>query len=316
MKKLIKKIVGGNRFPNEYLCINKTNYEKPFSVYLVSPVNGEKSDISSAHFLLGYKPLLIGVKKNALQNFHTIVNETKFIVQFYFESELKAEIKTVSINPKPEFENEILILKGTDSWHSFQSLLQKKISRANEFFSAKSPANIYLNPRLYNQVRIMYCIPRIIALAIVKQDNKYNVFPTDLHGRISKEIYMDSLRINHKACEQVLSCRHLVIAFMPAEMYQAVYSLGNRHHKDFCDEKEFNFGSEKSKLSGLRLPAGYNGYMELEVLQTQAEGIHNLFYLRILHEMPQHTSSVLAHIHSLAANWRERKKIPTSYLIR
>ena len=96
----------------------------------------------------------------------------------------------------------------------------------------------FLPDNLYKQVQIAYSIPRNISLITVGQNDRFNLFPTDLHGPVNEDHYIISLRHEGKACQQVMkpaaSCLHRCIAiliklFMPGQKSYA----GNKGQREF-----------------------------------------------------------------------------------
>ena len=169
---------------------------------------------------------------------------------------------------------------------------------------------------LYDQVRIAYCIPRLISLITVYDGNRMNLFPTDLHGTIDNDLYLGSLRIGGEACEQVNRLKRIVISEIDKRHFREAYGLGKRHMQPMNDKSSFHLEEAVSANFGFPLPVEVGTYRELEYLDHFDISIHRIFIYRVVNTAEIKKIEPLAHIHRYYAQWRENRKLETHYLFR
>ena len=181
----------------------------------------------------------------------------------------------------------------------------------------KKAGNVYLKGNLLKQVQIAYSLPRKICLITVGKMGLYNLFPTDLHGKLNEQLYVISLRHEGKACRQVLETGKLVLSDIHASVFKKVYSLGKNHMQPLKDRSAFDFSQMDSHGMHLPLPNHAVAYKELELIDSFKEGIHCLLIFRINKEEKLVADpETLAHIHSIYATWRENNGLRGNYLLR
>ena len=146
----------------------------------------------------------------------------------------------------------------------------------------KKPGNIFLPGNLYKQVQVAYAVPRNISLVSVKQNNLFNLFPTDLHGQIDEGFYMFSLRRGGRAAQQVETLKKILVSEVHAEFYKTAYLLGKNHMQELKAKNQFLFGNEVSQALQLPLPQFATYYRELELLDSLVHEIHRIFLFKIL----------------------------------
>ena len=186
----------------------------------------------------------------------------------------------------------------------------------NKWFNRK-PGNVFLQGNLYKQVQIAYSLPRKICLITVGSDNLYNLFPTDLHGQVSEQHYVISLRHDGKACQQVEAAQRIVLSDMEAAAYKQVYALGKNHMQPLKSLAAFHFSLDRSKSLQLPLPQQIVAYKELQLQDAFMHGIHKLLLFKIIYrEQKTKEPATLAHIHNSYATWRYKKGIQSNYFLR
>ena len=160
-------------------------------------------------------------------------------------------------------------------------------------------------------------MPREISIVTTGPPGFYNIFPTDLHGRINEEYYADSLRSSGNAGKQVEDSGRMVISRIDAAQYREAYSLG-RNHMAELKTSHFESGMILSEKLGLPVAEGALSYIELERIATEGfvKGIHRVLIFRIINEKIIKIGSPLAHIHNYTAAWMEKRVIMTKYLYR
>jgi hypothetical protein len=181
----------------------------------------------------------------------------------------------------------------------------------------KRPGNVFLENNLYKQVQIAYSVPRKICLITVGENNLYNHFPTDLHGKVTGKRYIISLRQQGHACRQVESSKKIALSDMPAAAFKKVYSLGKNHMQPLKEATQFDFDSARSQYFMLPLPKDVLSYKELELVSAFVHGIHKILLFKIVHETTLTTKAeTLSHVHNCYATWRYHQKLPSNFLLR
>lgn len=322
---LLKKIFdrfNGLHYRQEYLCLNKESFHEPLYVYLVE---NKKllCDVTNRHCFVGYSPLIFALPSDLLKAVHTksiqLVFTGKPIEQngFFRKKDAIAHLVLKKIYQQYIDESIVLFYKGERGDHRFVSAFHQYMMGLNNQLYGKKPGNVFLKGNLYNQVQIGYSVPRKICLITVGKNNLYNHFPTDLHGQISDEYYVISLRHEGNACKQVEAAGRIVLSDMDAHAYKKVYSLGKNHMQPLKDRSAFNFSSEYSKNFHLPLPEDLIAYKELQVINSFIQGIHKLILFKIVFtEKIRHEPSTLVHIHNSYATWRNKQGIQGNYLLR
>jgi flavin reductase (DIM6/NTAB) family NADH-FMN oxidoreductase RutF len=169
---------------------------------------------------------------------------------------------------------------------------------------------------LYTQVQIAYSIPRKICLITVGENDRFNLFPTDLHGRID-DVYIISLRKDGKACQEVESAKKIVLSDINASAYKKVYALGKNHMQPLKEKSLFEWNAVCSKNFNLPLPKDVLSYRELELEQSFLHGIHKLLLFRMVSEEKVSLEpATLSHIHNCYATWRYKHRISSNLLLR
>jgi len=160
-------------------------------------------------------------------------------------------------------------------------------------------------------------LPRKVCLITVGQNDRYNLFPTDLHGQVNSGFYVISLRHAGKACEQVMAAQAIVLSEMKAAAFKQVYSLGKNHMQPLREAKAFDFSPDRSRQGNLPLPKESVRYKELRLIDSFRAGIHQLLLFQITSEEQRNDDpQTLVHVHNLYATWRQKNGLPGNYLLR
>jgi hypothetical protein len=303
----LKKKLLGVSFPQEYLCLAKDLYVHPFRV----EIEAKKLDVSENHMMLGYSPLIIGIPMPPGNNYE------KVTLNFLFEGKVIASINMNQIHQVKAGNSILHVYEGVRVKHEFVPKFSRLLLGARGYLRSLKKGNVRLKGNIYDQVRVAYSVPREISIVTTGSNGYYNIFPTDLHGRINKEYYADSLRISGKAGKQVEDSGHLVLSRIDASYYKQSYTLGKNHMADLKPIGEDEDMQLSEKLS-LPVAAGAISYLELERIAGVGfdKGVHRVHIFRIINEKFLRNGNPLAHIHNYAAAWRENHGIKTDYLFR
>jgi hypothetical protein len=320
IKKLLNKL-NGLHYSQEYLCLSKETLQDPLHVYLADSGHVVK-DITESHVFVGYSPLIFAVPSSVAHDKPDKI-DLVFSLKPFQPNEFpgkKDAIARLSLKKIYQFQDnrgDILFYEGVAGTHRFISRFHQSIIQLNNKLYNKKPGNVFLEGNLYKQVQIAYSLPRKICLITVGDNNLYNHFPTDLHGKITDQRYIISLRHHGQACRQVESCKKIVLSDMPAAAYKKVYSLGKNHMQPLKEITQFDFDSARSKCFTLPLPKDLVSYKELELVSSFLNGIHKILLFKIIYEeSPNTKAGTLSHVHNCYATWRYHQKLPSNFLLR
>jgi hypothetical protein len=305
VQNIVRKFLFGHSLGREYICLPYDPEKYPFRVLL------NDKDITSRHILLGYKPLLIGIPGNDSA-------KEKIMIEFRDQTaDKRRAFLHLQHADEMALEKSVLRLyKGVSGTHQFFNPLHKTTNDVRMRIRSLRKGNIRLEGNLYDQVRIAYSIPRRICVVTTGTKTHCNFFPTDLHGGIDENFYVDSLRIGGKASEQVYTFKNIVISEIDAPSFSEVYALAKNHMKDPAPVNEKNI-SGYSDIFGLPLLNGTIAYTELSHLSSIDHGIHRLHFLKIIHKREIFPlKKPLSHIHNYAAALMERSGIATDSFLR
>jgi len=319
--KKITKRLEGLHYPQEYLCLSKESFQLPLQLSLIEKGN-IVADVTNHHAFTGYCPLILALSSN--YNTHSSEKITINFSQnplpkngsFKLNATIaKLELKKIkSINTD---DGDINFYKGVNGEHHFTSLFGQAAGQLyNRLYNYK-PGNVFLAGNLYKQVQIAYSLPRTISLITVEKSGLFNLFPTDLHGQVSANYYVISLRHGGLACAQVEASKKILLSDMNAAAFKMVYSLGKNHMQPLKEALVFPFSALVSNGFQLPIPEGSVSYKELQLERSFDAGIHRLFVFRIMTSGQVDSSlQTLAHIHNVYATWRFKQGIQNTFFLR
>jgi hypothetical protein len=308
----LKRKLLGSTLPNEYLCLKANSLPDGLRAMLV--LGDARIDVTDDHFLLGYKPLLVGI--SAFRGHEVPAGAQAATLEFMARSgHLVASLDLVQVRQARYGDDTLLIFEGRYGQHEFLNRVYQAINRVYESTRTKSAGNIALEGNLYDQVRIGYAHPRVIAVISLGEDERVNLFPTDLHGSIGDRHYVSSLRIGGQACGQVQQLRRLVLSTVDACSFQSTYRLGKNHMRELTDIGQFETAPFRSATFDLPLPKNVLGYRELERIDGFDAGIHRIHFYQTVHRVfhPEEPAA-LAHVHRYYAQWRADHGLSTPWL--
>lgn len=319
VKRILNKILSGIDMPQEYICIEKGALVDPLKVFVSIKNEPGLIDVTATHLLLGYKPLLIGIPVDKKSNEFKFFNENEFVTLRFNHSGIGsvARISLKKTNSIADFDDTVLFLyEGMNANHYFVNDFYQVFNKVKYKLSLREKDEAYLSWSLYQQVRVAYSFPRAISLMSLGRDGSYNLFPTDLNGKLNESYYVMSLRKNGKASDQVKSLKKIIVSTVQAFFYKTVYQLGKNHMNDLQPTNCFPFSEQRSEKYQIPLPQNTVAYQELELINTMEYGIHCLCFFKIIHKSDVITVSTLSHVHAYYAMWRKRKGFQDHWLIR
>lgn len=312
MKKIIRKIIWGTTLNQEYICLPCNIVAHLSSVFLAK--DGDRTadvNISDKHLFLGYKPVLIALRSVDVKNFNG-----GLLIRFSQNNCLLGTINVLPVRNAEYNWPEIILcqaIQGKSHLLPFPSII---LSRLYDRLRYKKQGNISLPGNLYTQVKIAYSYPRKICLASLHENDLYNVFPTDLHGKIGGSKYYISLRTKGKACRQVLNLKQISLCEIEASSYRQAYGMGPNHMKNLRPASEFDYQSQYSSRYGNLLLPSVISYLELSLLDSVQVGIHTILKFDVVDSFQVKKGEPLMHIHRDYAAWREKNNIESKFLLR
>ncbi len=271
-------------------------------------------DVTDRHVFVGYKPVIIAFAQSDIvdsqeppQNIELEFRHQKKVIG----SLLLQKEHVVKIGEVPT-----IFYRATKGVHTFINPFHKLINQVRQRLASRKPGNVTLNGNLYDQVRIAYCIPRVIGVITVGASDRMNMFPTDLHGSVSNGYYVSSLRIGGSATHQVEQAGKIALSKMDTLTFRDVYSLGPNHMRELRPSTVFQCSGESLHFH-IPLPQRAVSCLELERVSSIDIGIHRIHIYKIFSDQVLlQDKSTLAHIHGYYAQWRLNRNIPTHMMIR
>lgn len=314
IKKILKHLLTGLTVPQEYICVDKGRFQNTVSVFLVVDPASPRIDVTNRHVFIGYKPVIMALMLPdtvARLEKHPNVRMEFCHGQNVIATLVLRKDRIMLIGSTP-----IIFYQGVGGKHAFIHPLHQIVDRLRQRLKKSKPDNVALPGTLYDQVRIAYCVPREIGIITVGTSESMNMFPTDLHGIVTDDYYISSLRIGGAATQQVERNGKIVLATVDGSAFRAVYALGPNHMHEPVPNTALPCLGESSVFH-IPLSSYTVSYRELERLSSIDIGIHRIHvYSIISSQKVKQTDSVLAHVHGYYAQWRIDKNIFTDMLIR
>jgi hypothetical protein len=277
--------------------------------------------------LLGYKPLLIAITferdlpaadlENICLSFHPAEFRANGMWrEMHIDKNSVATLALKKLSVKKLGETTVIFYTGVSGCHTFIHPLQQHFNRVRESFRKNKKDNVSLPGNLYDMVRIAYAVPRIIPIISVTDGVDINMFPTDLHGKISSEYYISSLRKDGVANHQVEQTGKLVLSDIESRSFKMAYAAGKNHMRPFRPLENFPWLGQRSQTYQIPLPVSATRYRELKLLESFDVGIHRIHLYTLTHAAQVSPGDTLAHIHQYYAQWREDHGQQTKMLLR
>jgi hypothetical protein len=308
IKSIVRNLKANFYFENEYICLDQNSVLPDISVIFKS---GEKTiDVSREHLFLGYKPVIIAVPSSLIEG-----NSSSAEILFYTGRSVCGSIKlklTGIDHPS------LKIFEATEARHELLNIPLKIIHSLRQARADKNHP-LYPDKNLYEQIRVAYAYPRKISVLVVKEEECYNVFPTDLHGPVkgTKE-YVISLREKGKAYEQVKRPSVITLSTVPSATYRDIYSLGKNHMKELRSFSELkDLLMKYGDNAELALSRDCSNFLVLKKKREDKIGVHHLITFSIEESgIVNENADTLSHVHEYYASWRKRKGYRDKLLIR
>lgn len=313
-KSFLKRTLFGIELPDEYVCAPLHSFSHSLSVTLT--LGGQHVDVTDCHILLGYKPVIIGIYLHGSKL--QVMDGGEGSLQFKsvdWPQAVVAELTVKHVTVHAAGGEELHCFECTYGQHNLINRFHRRTNRIRESLRSRKAGNVSLNSNLYEQVRIAYSVPRVVSVISLGDGDRFNFFPTDLHGPFGRS-YVGSLRHGGKACAQVELLKKVVISNMKPETCRETYAWGKNHMQDLRPLENFAHLNKRSPILGLPLPVGCIYYRELTWRSSFDIGLHRLHFYDVLGEGQIEESDSLSHVHQYYAQWRMNRGIHTPWLLR
>ena len=312
MLKTLTGLLLGHQMSSEYIPVSSENFIDDIQIKLRVP-SGVSVDVTFNHLFLGYKPLLFALIFHVSDKDLNAVRANKKIKLHFSHKHLGSSL---GVFEGDEVYNtllkdyEVIIYKGVHARLNALPLIFQWTNKAHQLMRKNSSNNVLMQGNLYEQVSLMYIVPRTISIVTVGDGKNFNMFPTDLHGKVGNHSYTDSLRLAGKACKQVDQFKKVVISDLSPDFQQDAYAMGKNHMKELIPIENFKTHSLSEKFR-LPLPAGVIRYREL-IKETDFDyGIHRIHFFNKINEVQvTPVNNTLSTIHRFYAQWRINHNLP------
>jgi len=314
----IKEKILGYSLPQEFACLALEEIRDPLRVAVTIKGADTFLDVSSTHLFLGYKPLVIGIPIQEISGYHLFSNADEICLSF-FESEFRpnttwkgfvsydGSLARIILKKKEILkcgDHAMHLFEGVYAKHEFINSFNQFINKQKEKRRLDRKVNINLSENLADQVQTAYSVPRAISIVTLFENQKMNMFPTDLHGQVNDGFYVGSLRHGGKANDQVERAKIIALSRIDFSWCKQAYALGKNHMQDLKDFSSFLVSNKRSRSYNIPLPESVAAYYELERVDSVDIGIHRIHKYKILYREKLNDSKTLGHIHRFYAQWR------------
>jgi flavin reductase (DIM6/NTAB) family NADH-FMN oxidoreductase RutF len=172
------------------------------------------------------------------------------------------------------------------------------------------PNNFSMPPEAVQHMMMFYICPRPVVLVSVDDGHHSNVFPMDLIGSISPNLFTLALRSTSQSIATMKSARRVALSDIAAQDRAIAYQLGAHHKNVKIDWSRLPFGIERSAAYSLPCPDIALRVRELDILSFECIGSHTFFVTRVVSERSIRESARLFHTSGIYQHFRSRKGRP------
>jgi flavin reductase (DIM6/NTAB) family NADH-FMN oxidoreductase RutF len=172
------------------------------------------------------------------------------------------------------------------------------------------PSNFSMPPEAVQHMMIFYTCPRPVVLVSVDDGHLSNVFPMDLIGSITPNLFTLALRSTSQSIATMKSARRVALSDIAAQARAIAYQLGAHHKNVKIDWGRLPFGIERSGIYSLPCPDIALRVRELDILSFESIGSHTFFVTRIVSERAIGESARLFHTSGIYQHFRSRNGRP------
>jgi hypothetical protein len=148
MIKLLKKYLFRLTLPQEYICVAYEMLAKPMKTF-VENTNGSLRAISENQIMIGYKPLLIGLKADQIKNGKNISLNEKVILHLGINKDDIIAKLWMKVNQIKKLNSQsVVLLEGVKGKEKFKNIMQNVLHNSYYKLNVDKEENIYLKGNL------------------------------------------------------------------------------------------------------------------------------------------------------------------------
>jgi flavin reductase (DIM6/NTAB) family NADH-FMN oxidoreductase RutF len=249
----------------------------PQDVIVVRFVSDEVAlDVTSCNAIASLKPLSVAIgceKRSGLPDNGTMEFWDKV------SGELLGSLLLTRIKIAPISRTEIF---AVDSGHhrcvpALRRTWEAIVRHATERKRSADPYNFAMSKGAAARLMIFYICPRPVFLVTVGEQDRCNIFPMDLVGPTSEELFTLALRSSNRSIGAMKSSRQVALSGVRARDKGVAYALGAQHGSDSVDLSALPFSTQASRLFGLPVSSIATRIMEFEIKDIAEIGTHTFF---------------------------------------
>lgn len=304
MKKILHKILFGNKVVSEYVTITINGAIRE-QVYLQTPKM--RINISTQQFLLCLEPVVFGVwvtDKTALDELGIDSACSAYFMDMNNTCVAVVNLRVTANIVEKKGSLILLTLKSTRIWHV--SFIRTCLLFYRYY---KKPQQPFAKLKAYAAA---YSYPRKVSVVSFADGDHINIFPMDLVGDLSQhDRFVFGLRHTNITLERIMATNKILISEMPFSQKETIYKLAS-HHRTAIAPDLLPFELKKSLLFGFPVPACASFYREIRILKVINLGSHMLLWGEPVAEQTinEFTGS-LYHIHFL--HYLHHNKLTETY---
>jgi flavin reductase (DIM6/NTAB) family NADH-FMN oxidoreductase RutF len=187
-------------------------------------------------------------------------------------------------------------------YRAWNHWLQARVASRNT-----DATNFAMTPASQQQVMILYIRPRPVVLVSVEYGEHGNIFPMDLIGPVSPDLFTLALRSTSHSVDAMKLSRRLAISDLAACDVKIAHDLGRHHRRIQIDWGSLPFAVDRSAHFSLPVPAIALRIRELEIIHAATVGSHTLFVCRQISERRVRDALPLCHTSGIYQHFRSRQ---------
>jgi flavin reductase (DIM6/NTAB) family NADH-FMN oxidoreductase RutF len=309
LRQTIRTFLTGNSFPSEFLFVSDNAVEQRVLVELAYPPEANGIDITDSHILLGAGPVFVGVFDPAMAN----NSFQRAELRFSSNRQKLGAIQLQKIALTGNWPKGMMLFEGVRAKARLRTSVQQCLQRSGHLIQLIK-GKAFLSWEVNEMIRLLYAIPRKVSVISVADNNRLNVFPSDLNGTVGETHCAIALRTGGRALEQVLAIKKVAICDMAPQFCTDALAMGKNHMRDMQPEEKFELSDTRTSNFKIPIPADAMTYRELELVSALPLGFYHLLLFKIVGGNVLKESAALGTIHSAYAAWRMRNGLGFEYL--
>lgn len=273
----------------------------------------ETIDVSNNHLVASLDPLTVAIENSLLNSIGNRIGKHKLL----FEDKASgAQIAALALQPVGQLEfseASVAVYEIKKSTHRCMSPPRRLWARYRHSLPSRgspNPHNFSVHPSAIQQLQVLYICPRPVVLVSVDDGVNSNIFPMDLIGSISSDLFALALRNTSPSVATLRRARSAALAELKSCDVEIAYQLGRHHRMPTIDTSLLPFESRNSGRFGLPIPENALTIKEIEIAGWKEIGSHTFFLAQIVHRETIDRGSSFFHTSGIHREFRLRRKRP------